>query len=91
MGNLFVILEKILNSSEINYGNLLDIIYENKKLKNTQIYINRNFADFLSLYIKGNINNEYFYNSENIVLKILNSTGLSEDQKLNNLENNTTK
>lgn len=89
--NLFVILEEILNTSEINYGDLLDTIYENKMLKNTQNYINRNFAEFIHLYIKGNTNNEYFYNSENIVLKILNSTGLSEDQKLNYLENNTTK
>ena len=91
MSNLFLIAEKILNESNINYGNLLDVIFESGELIKTQNYVNNNFFKFIPLYIKENTNNEYFYNSEGIVHKILNSKGLSEKTKLDYLEFNMTK
>lgn len=84
--NVIIIAENIL-SREINYGSLLNEIYNNEELKYTKQYVNQNFLEFMSLYIKGNQNGEYLINDEKIVVKLLKSR-LTDDEKLKYLEFN---
>ena len=84
--NVIIITENIL-SREINYGSLLNEIYNNEELKYTKQYVNQNFHEFMSLYIKGNQNGEYFINDEKIVVNLLKSS-LTDDEKLKYLEFN---
>lgn len=87
--NLIFIAERILEKT-INYGSLLSDIYNSGKLSSSKEYIEENFSKIIYDYIDENNNKENYTNSEEILLRILNSD-ISDEYKLKYVENNETK
>lgn len=78
--NTIYITERLLDKS-IYYGNLLSEIYQSELLISTKEYMEDNFINFIQDYITENVTDESYYNSEEIVIKILTSD-LSEEYKI---------
>ena len=89
VGNLIFIAERILEKT-INYGSLLSDIYNSGKLSSSKEYIEENFSKIIYDYIDENNSKENYTNSEEILLRILNSD-ISDEYKLKYVENNETK
>lgn len=87
--NVIYIVERILNKN-VDYGNLLDVIYSSKELIHTKKYIEKNFEEFIHLYIHGNKTKKEFSNKEEIVQDVLKSR-VTDKTKLEYLEYNKTK
>lgn len=87
--NVKSILEIILNR-EVEYKKILDDIMYNEDLASTKEYIDLHFIDFISMYIDEKNDNGVFSNSEDIVIKIINSE-LLDNYKQNYLMNNETR
>ena len=88
VGNLIFITEAILEKT-INYGNLLDEIYESLQLLSSKEYVENNFSSIVSNYINENKSEKNYTNSEDILLKILNSD-ISDEHKFKYVEKNET-
>ena len=86
--NLMFIIEKILEKN-IDYGSLLNVIYESSQLFSSKIYIKDNFYKFISDYIDKSEKETKYVNNEIILLEILNSD-ISEEYKFKYLEKNET-
>ena len=83
--NLLFITEAILEKT-INYGSLLSEIYHSSQLSSSKEYIEDNFSIVISDYIDENKNEKNYTNSEEILLRILNS----DIYKLEYVEKNET-
>lgn len=90
INNLIYITECILNKF-VPYGVLLNAIFESPQLSSTKEYILTDFDTVVSDYINQKNDTDKFENSEDILLKILNSSKLSVEQKCKYLENNIVK
>ena len=90
INNLIYITECILNKF-VPYGVLLNTIFESPQLSSTKEYILTDFDTVVSDYIDQKNDTDKFENSEDILLKILNSSKLSVEQKCKYLENNIVK
>ncbi|HEL0009238.1 TPA: hypothetical protein TUL06_000489 [Streptococcus equi subsp. zooepidemicus] len=86
--NMIFLVKKILGKN-IEYGNLLNEIYQAQQLISSKDYIEDNFEDFISGYIDENVNKSLYTNHENILIQILKSD-ISESKKLEYIENNET-
>lgn len=86
--NLLFITEAILEKT-INYGSLLSEIYHSSQLSSSKEYIEDNFSIVISDYIDENKNEKNYTNSEEILLRILNSD-ISDKYKLEYVEKNET-
>lgn len=86
--NLIFIAEAILGKT-INYGSLLSEIYEALQLSSTKQDIDDNFSGIVSSYIDENKSEQSYTNSEELLLKVLNSD-ISNERKLNYVEKNET-
>lgn len=86
--NLLFITETILEKT-INYGSLLSDIYNSWQLSSSKEYIEDNFSIVISDYIDENKSEKNYTNSEEILLKILNSD-ISDKYKLGYVEKNET-
>ena len=86
--NLLFITEMILEKT-INYGSLLNDIYNSEQLSSTKEYIEENFLSIISDYIDENKNEQNYTNDEKILLRILNSN-ISDKHKLKYVEKNET-
>ena len=90
ISNLVKITKIILNKS-VPYGVLLNAIFESSQLSSTKDYILTNFDTVVSDYIDQKADTDKFENNEDILVKILNSSKLSVEQKCKYLENNIVK
>lgn len=90
ISNLVKITKMVLNKS-VPYGVLLNAIFESSQLSSTKEYILTDFDTIVSDYIDQKADTDKFENSEDIVIKILNSSKLSVEQKCKYLENNIVK
>lgn len=86
--NLLFITEAILEKT-INYGSLLSEIYHSSQLSSSKEYIEDNFPIVISDYIDENKSEKNYTNSEEILLRILNSD-ISDEYKLEYVEKNET-
>ena len=86
--NLLFITEVILEKT-INYGSLLSEIYNSSQLSSSKEYIEDNFSIVISDYIDENKSEKNYTNSEEILLRILNSD-ISDEYKLRYVEKNET-
>lgn len=86
--NLLFITEVILEKT-INYGSLLSEIYNSTQLSSSKEYIEDNFSIVISDYIDENKSEKHYTNSEEILLRILNSD-ISDEYKLEYVEKNET-
>ncbi|WP_240633678.1 hypothetical protein [Veillonella sp. 3913] len=86
--NLLFITEVILEKT-INYGSLLSEIYNSTQLSSSKEYIEDNFSIVISDYIDENKSEKNYTNSEEILLRILNSD-ISDEYKLEYVEKNET-
>lgn len=86
--NLLFITEAILEKT-INYGSLLSEIYNSSQLSSSKEYIEDNFSSVISDYIDENKREKNYTNSEEILLRILNSD-ISDEYKLEYVEKNET-
>ena len=86
--NLLFITEAILEKT-INYGSLLSEIYNSSQLSSSKAYIEDNFSIVISDYIDENKSEKNYTNSEEILLRILNSD-ISDEYKLEYVEKNET-
>lgn len=86
--NLLFITEVILEKT-INYGSLLSEIYNSSQLSSSKEYIEDNFSIVISDYIDENKSEKNYTNSEEILLRILNSD-ISDKYKLGYVEKNET-
>lgn len=86
--NLLFITEAILEKT-INYGSLLSEIYNSSQLSSSKEYIEDNFSIVISDYIDENKSEKNYTNSEEILLRILNSD-ISDEYKLEYVEKNET-
>ena len=86
--NLLFITEVILEKT-INYGSLLSEIYNSSQLSSSKEYIENNFSIVISDYIDENKSEKNYTNSEEILLRILNSD-ISDKYKLGYVEKNET-
>lgn len=86
--NLLFITEAILEKT-INYGSLLSEIYHSSQLSSSKEYIEDNFSIVISDYIDENKSEKNYTNSEEILLRILNSD-ISDEYKLEYVEKNET-
>lgn len=77
--NILFIVNQLLDK-DIQYGNLLNTIYENNILAKSREYIQNNFDEFICEYIDGNIYEESYTNSEKMLINIL-SSNISIDYK----------
>ena len=77
--NILFIVNQLLDK-DIQYGNLLNTIYENNILEKSREYIQNNFDEFICEYIDGNIYEESYTNSEKLLINIL-SSNISIDYK----------
>ena len=90
ISNLVKITKMVLNKF-VSYGVLLNAIFESPQLSSTKEYILTDFDTVVSDYIDKKTDTDRFENSEDILLKILNSSTLSVEQKCKYLENNIVK
>lgn len=90
INNLIYIAECILNKF-VPYGGLLNTIFESPQLSSTKEYILTDFDTVVSDYIDQKTDTDKFENSEDILIKIFNSSKLSVEQKCKYLENNIVK
>ena len=90
ISNLVKITKMVLNKV-VPYGVLLNAIFESPQLSSTKEYILTDFDTVISNYIDQKTDTDKFENSEDILLKILNSSKLSVEQKCKYLENNIVK
>ena len=90
ISNLVKITKMVLNKF-VPYGVLLNAIFESPQLSSTKDYILTDFDTVVSNYIDQKDDTDKFENSEDILLKILNSSKLSVEQKCKYLENNIVK
>lgn len=90
ISNLVKITKMVLNKS-VPYGVLLNAIFESPQLFSTKEYILTDFDTVVSDYIDQKDDTEKFENNEDILIKILNSSKLSVEQKCKYLENNIVK
>lgn len=90
ISNLVKITKMVLNKF-VPYGVLLNAIFESPQLSSTKEYILTDFDTVVSDYIDQKNDTDKFENSEDILLKILNSSKLSVEQKCKYLENNIVK
>lgn len=86
--NLLFITEAILEKT-VNYGRLLSEIYNSSQLSSSKEYIEDNFSIVISDYIDENKSEKNYTNSEEILLRILNSD-ISDEYKLGYVEKNET-
>lgn len=86
--NTMFITRNLLNKS-IRYGNLLNEIYQSGNLCEIKKNIEDNFVSFITQYIEGNINNDFFTNTENILVEILISD-VSDEYKIKYVSKNDT-
>ncbi|QGH00453.1 hypothetical protein EA456_08290 [Streptococcus dysgalactiae subsp. dysgalactiae] len=86
--NLLFITEAILEKT-VNYGRLLSEIYNSSKLSSSKEYIEDNFSIVISDYIDESKSEKKYSNSEEILLRILNSD-ISDEYKLGYVEKNET-
>lgn len=86
--NLLFITETILEKT-INYGSLLSEIYNYSQLSSSKEYIEDDFSSVISDYIDENKRGKNYTNSEEILLRILNSD-ISDEYKLEYVEKNET-
>ena len=80
LNNIIFLAENILGE-KIEYERLLSTIYENDKLKSMQEYIDNNFDKIISEYIEQNSSNNEYVNTQEILIKILNSNISLENKK----------
>ena len=80
LNNIIFLAENILGE-KIEYESLLSTIYENDKLKSMQEYIDNNFDKIISEYIEQNSSNNEYVNTQEILIKILNSNISLENKK----------
>ncbi|HHX67111.1 MAG TPA: hypothetical protein GX708_03520 [Gallicola sp.] len=73
----------------VEYGNLLNEIYQSEVLTSSRKYIRDNFVDFISQYIDGNVNEDHYTNSEKLLVEILTSD-ISDEYKLQYASKNKT-
>lgn len=85
--NLIFLTEKILDK-KIEYGNLLNEIYDSRELVASKEYIQGDFENIISEYIENHVTNRSFINHRDILAKIL-SSNLSYENKLKYLSKNT--
>ena len=85
--NLIFLTEKILDK-KIEYGNLLNEIYDSIELVASKEYIQGDFENIISEYIENHVTNRSFINHRDILAKILNSN-LSYENKIKYLSKNT--
>ena len=90
ISNLVKITKMVLNKS-VPYGVLLNAIFESPQLFSTKEYILTDFDTVVSDYIDQKDDTDKFENNEDILIKILNSSKLSVEQKCKYLENNIVK
>ena len=90
ISNLVKITKMVLNKF-VPYGGLLNAIFESPQLFSTEDYILTDFDTVVSDYIDQKADTDKFENSEDILIKILNSSKLSVEQKCKYLENNIVK
>lgn len=90
ISNLVKITKMILNKS-VPYGILLNAVFESPQLSSTKDYILTNFDTVVSDYIDQKADTDKFENNEDILVKILNSSKLSVEQKCKYLESNIVK
>lgn len=90
ISNLVKITKMVLNKF-IPYGVLLNAIFESSQLSSTKDYILTDFDTVVSDYIDQKDDTDKFENNEDILVKILNSSKLSVEQKCKYLENNIVK
>lgn len=88
VGNVVFIASKLLQK-HIEYGNLLDGIYNSELLAITKEYIEAEFSAFICQYIDENWNSDSYNNSEAIVIEILTSD-ISDEYKVKYINNNRT-
>lgn len=86
--NIIFIVENI-SGKKIIYGNLLNDIYKSQKLTSSKNYIEENFRDFVSGYIRENKSGVPYTNNEDILVQILKSD-ISEEEKIEYVEKNET-
>ncbi len=86
--NLMFIIEKILEKN-IDYGSLLNVIYESSQLSSSKSYIKDNFYNFISEYIEKSKDETKYMDTEEILLDILNSD-VSNENKCKYIEKNET-
>lgn len=86
--NLMFIIEKILEKN-IDYGSLLNVIYESSQLSSSKSYIKDNFYNFISEYIEKSKDETKYMDTEEILLDILNSD-ISNENKCKYIEKNET-
>lgn len=86
--NLIFISEAILEKT-INYGSLLNEIFKSLQLSSSKEYIEDNFSSIVSNYIDENKSEKNYINSEDMLLKILNSD-ISDEHKFEYVEKNET-
>lgn len=85
--NLIFLTEKILDK-KIEYGNLLNEIYDSRELVASKEYIQGDFENIISEYIENHVTNRSFINNRDILAKIL-SSNLSYENKIKYLSKNT--
>lgn len=85
--NLIFLTEKILDK-KIEYGNLLNEIYDSIELVASKEYIQGDFENIISEYIENHVTNRSFINHRDILAKIL-SSNLSYENKIKYLSKNT--
>lgn len=90
ISNLVKITKMVLNKF-IPYGVLLNAIFESSQLSSTKDYILTDFDTVVSDYIDQKDDTDKFENNEDILVKILNSSKLSVEQKCKYLENSIVK
>lgn len=86
--NLIFLTEKILDK-KIEYGNLLNEIYDSRELVASKEYIQGDFENIISEYIENHVTNRSFINNKDILAQIL-SSNLSYENKIKYLNKNTT-
>lgn len=88
IGNLIFLTEKILDK-KIEYGNLLNEIYDSRELVASKEYIKGGFENIISEYIENHVTNSSFINNKDILAEIL-SSNLSYENKIKYLNKNAT-
>ena len=66
IGNLIFLTEKILDK-KIEYGNLLNEIYDSRELVASKEYIKGGFENIISEYIENHVTNSSFINNKDIL------------------------
>lgn len=84
-----VFVAKVILEKSINYGRLLSEVYGASQLSSSRQYIDDNFSGVVAHYIDENKEEQSYTNSEEILLKILNSN-ISNEHKLGYVEKNET-